>query len=318
MAATSFPVETSVRRPTRDWFDQIWSSLALHYPTSELQRLKELFDVLSGCKSPEFKTRGQLPYSFYLPGLRATPIWDRDSLPQSFLGALSLLENSAATISAEYQDLQDSGGLDFFQHYSGDGDKKSEGGVASDSEVYSQLDANKPDLGSNSKNKMVSAGQWRVFYFYRNFERIDDNCKRCPKTAQILDQLGKYALKGMVCFSRLEPGTHILPHTGPSNMRLTCHLGISGCQDCWVRVHTYTQPYQEERCLLFDDTFVHEVHHLGQMPRVTLMLDFWHPGLTSIEKEAFSFMMRRSLEDGLDQELFYHSLDIYNINDYLR
>ena len=60
-----------------------------------------------------------------------------------------------------------------------------------------------------------------MFYFYKHFIRQDQNCAKCPVTAGLIDRMMDEGILvgGMVCFSRITPGTKIIPHTGPSNMR---------------------------------------------------------------------------------------------------
>lgn len=47
------------------------------------------------------------------------------------------------------------------------------------------------------------------------------------------------------------------------------------------------------KCLLFDDSFLHEVWHKGPEgePRIVLLFDFWHPDLSEIEKKALFYCL---------------------------
>lgn len=40
---------------------------------------------------------------------------------------------------------------------------------------------------------------------------------------------------------------------------------------------------QEGKCVIFDDSFLHEAANLSDKPRVVLIVDVWHPDLTSVE-----------------------------------
>jgi len=152
---------------------------------------------------------------------------------------------------------------------------------------------------------------WKVFYFYQNFQKYEDNHRLCPRTAAVLERLSDRLLYGMVCFSQLEPGATILPHTGPSNMRLTCHLGLVGCFGTFVSVGDEVRPYEDGKCVVFDDSFVHAVAHRGPQRRVTLMLDFCHPNMTDSEIEGFQLLMRNAT-GAVNQNQFFHSLGINN------
>jgi aspartyl/asparaginyl beta-hydroxylase (cupin superfamily) len=43
---------------------------------------------------------------------------------------------------------------------------------------------------------------------------------------------------------------------------------------------------QEGKCVVFDDSFEHEVWHRGDERRVVLLLNIWHPAITAAQKEA--------------------------------
>ena len=104
-------------------------------------------------------------------------------------------------------------------------------------------------------------GKWKVFYFWRQFLEYPENAKLCPNTYALLQKLKRdgLLLAGMVCFSSIMPGTRILPHTGPSNMRLTCHLGLTGCNGTEITVGSEKSNFKDGKCIIFDDSFVHEV-----------------------------------------------------------
>ena len=55
-----------------------------------------------------------------------------------------------------------------------------------------------------------------------------------------------------------------------------------------------TCPARQGQCLVFDDSFEHEVSHNGQEARVVLMFNFWHPDISETDKE-------RSMEQLLEQ-----------------
>lgn len=59
----------------------------------------------------------------------------------------------------------------------------------------------------------------------------------------------------------MEPGTHVAPHTGLTNARLRIHLGLSGLDGVWIRVGDEVRAWRDGRCIVFDDSFVHEVWH---------------------------------------------------------
>jgi len=292
-----------------EWFEKQWNLIIQRFGHEAgdhhigLSRLNKMFDILTGKTLPQFEHKAQKPYTFYLPGLPATPFHDPASFP-----FCSILEQNSPIIRQELLALihqQEEENDSKFQVYSGDG-------LTQEEEPQSP--------SSTSTSTMVSAGDWRVFYFYKNFKKVEENCRKCPKTAELLElqqeSSSDILLKGMVCYSSILPGTHILPHTGPSNMRLTCHLGLLGCQGAEIAVGSEKRSFVENKCLVFDDSFVHQVWHQGKERRVTLMLDFWHPDMTPLEKAAFQMVMVNSSREILDQEFFYHRQGRYSIHDF--
>ena len=130
-------------------------------------------------------------------------------------------------------------------------------------------------------------GTWReaVFFAGHSREIAEETRIRFPKTAAILSTITE-ALScaelgcGEVLFSTLTPGTVLRPHCGGTNARLTCHLGVvvPENQDITITCGGQRATWKEGRCLVFDDSFQHEVHHRGHDDRTVLLLNFWHPG----------------------------------------
>lgn len=163
-----------------------------------LGRVRDLLRVMSGCEEAVYANL-QAPYTFFMPNLRASPFHPTETFPLT-----RILEESHAAIVQELQQLlHRSDTQKKFEPYEGDGLPDERGGMVDG-----------------------SAEKWTVFYFYHNFQPIEENLKMAPKTAAVLSSLRNELLFGMVCFSVLRPGAEILPHTGPSNMRLTAHVTI--------------------------------------------------------------------------------------------
>eukprot|EP00435_Cladocopium_sp_Y103_P009312 s4468_g2.t1 len=78
-------------------------------------------------------------------------------------------------------------------------------------------------------------------------------------------------------FSQLLPGTRLRSHCGPSNLRLTCHLGIRIPSGCKIVCGGEPRCWEEGKCIVFDDSFEHEVLHEGDEARTVLLVNFWHP-----------------------------------------
>ena len=92
---------------------------------------------------------------------------------------------------------------------------------------------------------------------------------------------------GCVALSRLTPGSHIAPHCGPTNARLRVHMGLRNLENCELRVVDRWMRWQRGKCIVFDDSFEHEVIHRGDRVRYILLVDFWHPDLRTEQIESY-------------------------------
>jgi aspartyl/asparaginyl beta-hydroxylase (cupin superfamily) len=291
------------------WLRVKWGELQTKFGAEAIARLWLAVAPLAGTRPMVPPDNHQRPYSFYMPGLenhgggqqgkglKEAEIWDSEtrSAPEPAaravysrqqFKAVQILEESFADIRNEAISLQSR-----ILALKGAQRPREQGASQGSTEKPSKAGFVEYDGDGRPEDKgpMTSAGYWDVFYFVHEFQAQPDNIRLCPKTARVLLRLVESGelLGGMVCFSRLQAGTRIIPHTGPSNMRLTCHLGLLGCEGARLRAHDTWLPFEEGRCFVFDDSFEHEVVHTGLETRVTLMLDLWHPQVTAAERQAF-------------------------------
>lgn len=142
---------------------------------------------------------------------------------------------------------------------------------------------------------LCKSGTWREVPLFANLALQREYAVHFPETVRILQAHCRDATGlalcggGDVIFSVLSPGTRLRPHCGPSNSRLTCHLGMrvprTAAQGCRIRVAAEEpRGWEEGRCIVFDDSFEHEVTFDAAKPeepypgeRVVLLLNFWHP-----------------------------------------
>lgn len=136
-------------------------------------------------------------------------------------------------------------------------------------------------------------GEWRQFTLYQRGNKEEKNCRRTPKTCSIIERMpnAKGCRRGQVKFSVMMPGTHVWPHTGPTNCRLRMHLGLvipttgSGARlACAGEMRIWT----EGKVMIFDDSFEHEVWQEAESLRLILIVDIWHPDLTEHEKKTLT------------------------------
>lgn len=172
-------------------------------------------------------------------------------------------------------------------------------------EIKAEFDRLHLGLGFQKESESIKrTGSWNVFLLYEQGRRNDPNCDRCPMTESLVKKYGAvHSVWAAVYFSVLAPHSHISAHTGPTNMRVRCHLGIEVPQGCRLRVGDQTLTWRSGKCLIFDDSFNHEVWNDSDEHRVVLVVDLWHPDLKSDEV---------NLLDGLQRYVHAHAKGMMN------
>jgi len=79
-----------------------------------------------------------------------------------------------------------------------------------------------------------------------------------------------------IFISVLKPGTKIPRHRGKYNYKLTCHLGIDGCDGCEFIVENEKIGWKEGKFFVFNDGCYHEVRHNGTENRIVIIFDMIH------------------------------------------
>lgn len=86
-----------------------------------------------------------------------------------------------------------------------------------------------------------------------------------------------------VMISTLEPGAKIPPHRGPNAGVLRVHLGIECPSGCKLLLDGQKVKWQEGRCLVWDDTYLHSVNNASDQRRTVVYIDvlrpLWFPSL---------------------------------------
>lgn len=131
---------------------------------------------------------------------------------------------------------------------------------------------------------------WMTYYFYLEGRPVAGHLAACPRTAAVLARIPHNGFH--VCFSAIEPGASLEPHTGPTNAGLTAHLGLRDCDGARLWVADTFADYRDGDAFVFDDSFVHWVEHAGTRTRYTLMITFWHPELSALERLFLGTVVR--------------------------
>lgn len=112
---------------------------------------------------------------------------------------------------------------------------------------------------------------WDIYGLYAQHRRLLENCVFCPHTADLLKSLDGVVNAG---FSRLAPGTRILPHVGYRRANVRYHLALQADGDCRIRVGEESRLWREGHGLLFEDIVTHEAWNHGSRTRIVLLVDF--------------------------------------------
>lgn len=162
--------------------------------------------------------------------------------------------------------------------------------------------------GAHDGSVVAPGGDWREVVLFGSGE----NSRLAPLTCQLLEKTCPDAVSlarqggGEIVFSILAPGTHIRPHCGSTNLRLTAHLGLVIPKDndsnkrCSIRVANRWLQWEEGKVIVFDDSFEHEVVNEMSTLRGVLLLRFWHPNLPKEDRDT---ALQRALDAKVYDEL---------------
>ncbi|XP_032738515.1 aspartyl/asparaginyl beta-hydroxylase isoform X4 [Lontra canadensis] len=132
-------------------------------------------------------------------------------------------------------------------------------------------------------------GDWSQFTLWQQGRKNENACKGAPKTCSLLDKFPETTgcRRGQIKYSVMHPGTHVWPHTGPTNCRLRMHLGlVIPKKGCKIRCANETKTWEEGKVLIFDDSFEHEVWQDAASFRLIFIVDVWHPELTPQQRHS--------------------------------
>ncbi|MDB5422438.1 MAG: aspartyl beta-hydroxylase [Brevundimonas sp.] len=228
-----------------------------------LDRFDEGLEIYAGLK----RAPKQEPLLLNYPRLPAIPFYDRALFPW-----LERLEAATPMIQAELASL-----------------------IASDMDRFAPYIAYPPDVPVNQWGELNHSRKWTSLFLWKDGDRQDEICARCPGTTDLLQGLPMADQPGFAptaVFSALQPHTHIPPHTGSSNVRLLCHLPLILPGPARFRVGNTTRDWKMGEAWVFDDTIEHEAWNDADELRVILIFDLWNPFLAEGEKAMITAMMQ--------------------------
>jgi aspartyl/asparaginyl beta-hydroxylase (cupin superfamily) len=156
---------------------------------------------------------------------------------------------------------------------------------------YIQKPAGEP---VNQWKELNYSPRWTTYFLWKHGERVEANCEKCPRTAQLVGSLPLAYARNFspnVVFSALQARTAIPPHNGDTNVRLIVHLPLILPPRCTFRVGNDTRDWRYGKAWVFDDSVEHEARNDSDQVRVQLMLDVWNPYLTAAERELVTELL---------------------------
>lgn len=207
------------------------------------------------------------PTLFFFPGIRCQSFWKKEDFK-----CIKTLEENYEIIKKEFQQ-------------------------AEQDEVKLEN-----DYKMTGQEHSLHEGTWEWFSYISKGHRTKSFSQNFPKTFEILESMDDLVSDipfAYSFFSKLSPKSSIAPHYGPCNIRLRVHLGIDIPDGCYIKVAEQEKKWEEGKCLVFDDTYLHEVKNDNKdRKRVILLLDIWHPDIKHEEREAIKNMFGGAYDKG--------------------
>jgi len=234
------------------FIDHFHESLVEQYGREPLERFTGFINHLTGrhrLKTLDSRQRNGTPTELWYPDLTAKPWHDTSVLPWA-----ATLESAFPEICSELNSV-----------------------------LAGKAKFKDPDVVVRVDFDYIG---WDNYHFQRLgkatsfLERFPENLALCPKTAAVLEQI---PLAGDAKFAVMQPGGYLKPHFSTFNGRLVCHLGLIVPKNCAIRVADDVRTWEEGKVILFDDTYEHEAWNNADTLRAVLLLDMWHPDLTTTE-----------------------------------
>jgi aspartate beta-hydroxylase len=135
---------------------------------------------------------------------------------------------------------------------------------------------------------------WRMYIMKAYGHVSQDNLARCPAMAALLNDCPEVL---SATYSFLAPGKHVPEHRGPFRGILRFHLGLSMPRNAEGRLGAILwidhKPVLLDNgdCLLWDDTYPHELLNTADQVRAVLLLDVWRPAMPADMKALSSVVV---------------------------
>lgn len=134
---------------------------------------------------------------------------------------------------------------------------------------------------------------WRTLVL-QDREWDPTNTKLFPQTTALLRHPEAQVPTVEAFFARQSPATGIKLHTDDCNFILTMHLPLSAPpRQSWIEVAGERRYWENGKGLVFDTSYFHRtMNESTEQDRVVLLIRFWHPQLTQVERDALSLLFQ--------------------------
>jgi hypothetical protein len=213
--------------------ERLWAELTDAFPAKEILRVKGLLDVWSGQREPVFSLGNPWCGGCSCPILPTAPWLDAKDL--SFK---SLMESLYPALREKLTRATHDDRIPLRPY-----------GVSPDAPEDVEV------------NPHIPKG-WKQLLFYNGYQftPIEKNVALFPEVSQLIDfVLGHDQLIQEFGLLVLEPQSRIGPHTDIENYIVTCQMGLRVPDKCGIRAGGEERNWKEGECLLFDNSFSHEV-----------------------------------------------------------
>lgn len=142
---------------------------------------------------------------------------------------------------------------------------------------------------------------WRMFILKAYGVGVPENIARMPTLARRIAECPE-VMSAAISF--LAPHKHIPRHRGPFRGIMRFHLGLKIPREAGGRPATVMMIDDREHrigdgeCLLWDDTYPHEVLNNADEPRIALLLDVWRPHMP-LDLEILSRLIVGTVQLGM-------------------
>lgn len=143
---------------------------------------------------------------------------------------------------------------------------------------------------SPDHDRIAVDDKWQSFFIWGYGYKAAGNAAYCPLTTRVVERI-----PGLISafFSIHAPGIHIPRHYGVTKGMLTCHLALKVPREadkCRIEIDGRNYLWKAGECLIFDDTYYHEVWNDTGEDRVILLVQFERPLCQPGKAAADGFM----------------------------